>query len=38
MSAEGVLGAVEALESQAAAINARYGKGGLGIGAMAQQY
>lgn len=37
LSASEVLGAVEALEAQAPAVNAKYGKGGLGVGAFASK-
>jgi hypothetical protein len=36
MTSDGVVSAVESLEAQAAAINKKYGQGGLGIGALAK--
>jgi hypothetical protein len=36
MTSDGVVSAVESLEARAAAINKKYGQGGLGIGALAK--
>lgn len=37
LDAGGVLKAVEMLEAQAKEVNAKYGQGGLGVGAFAKQ-
>jgi hypothetical protein len=34
MTSDGVLSAVESLETQAAAVNKKHGQGGLGVGAL----